>query len=484
MSMYEASPPPRSGPLMRLRLIRFVIFAIALAAAAVSARAEDDSFGGSFLNPFPQGDVYGLLVIGDDWADGLRSGMAEAFDGDTRVQIRPKPWGLNGLMRPDHAEKLAALEEDLKREPVNAAIVMLGLADRIASRAPDGKRFAVGTPEWRRDYADRADRLLKLLKRRNVAVYWVGQPNLSRPDPSAEAQMMNEVLRERIYLNGMKYIDIFAGFADETGSFDAWGPDLNGKIVRLRSNDGSYFTAAGNAKLAHFVERELKRDINQAKANRSLPLAGAEEEQSRINPDKARLAAEPKPVPRDGVEVQAPPGMTAMAGPAPQPADGDQKADNGKISLKTITGGREEQVTLDVLRPAIPASVIALVTRRESADRASQVGATLIDELAGGLTIMSSVTPSATAGLPGAARQSAAQTPYFRVLFKGERLQARPGRADDVSWPRADAGVEAMPPPRPAAPPRETGSNPAASPTEPSVPEVAPERPRRRKGTD
>jgi hypothetical protein len=30
------------------------------------------------------------------------------------------------------------------------------------------------------------------------------------------------------------------------------------------------------------------------------------------------------------------------------------------------------------------------------------------------------------------------QTPYYRVLFKGERLTPRAGRADDLPWPRPE----------------------------------------------
>ncbi len=41
---------------------------------------------------------------------------------------------------------------------------------------------------------------------------------------------------------------------------------------------------AGNRKLAHFVERDLRRDVKQAQAARSVPLLGSAEEQAKINP--------------------------------------------------------------------------------------------------------------------------------------------------------------------------------------------------------
>ena len=117
---------------------------------------------------------------------------------------------------------------------------------------------------------------------------------------------------------------------------------------------------------------------------------------------------------------------------------GEQKADPGKITLKMQTGGREEVVTLDIVRPAIPASVVQLVTRRESADKPSQMGETLVQPLSGGLLVMNSVTPPSISSSNASGQQniSAAQTPYFRVLFRGERLTPRSGRADELVWPR------------------------------------------------
>ena len=133
---------------------------------------------------------------------------------------------------------------------------------------------------------------MKLLKKGNRAVYWVGLPNMRRWQDNERAQKMNDVIRERAYLNGARYIDAYASFIDESSSYSDWGPDVTGKVRRLRDSDGVHFTQAGYLKLAHFVERELKRDIAQARTERSIPLAGDATEQSRVNPEKVRLKAE------------------------------------------------------------------------------------------------------------------------------------------------------------------------------------------------
>ena len=110
---------------------------------------------------------------------------------------------------------------------------------------------------------------------------------------------------------------------------------------------------------------------------------------------------------------------TPQAGGAPtrgrqRTAPPDQKADNGRITLKSIgAGGREESVTLDIPRPAIPSAVVALMTRKESSDRPSQMGDVVADEVGGGLVVLSSITP-ATSGSGLNRRLAPSQRPTTR----------------------------------------------------------------------
>jgi hypothetical protein len=123
-------------------------------------------------------------------------------------------------------------------------------------------------------------------------------------------------------------------------------------------------------------------------------------------------------------------------------ASGDLKVDNGKVVLKVAgRNGREELQTIQIVRPAIPASVVNLMARR---DGSGPRGDLLVDQLDGGVTLMSSVTPSDS---KDRGRLSPTQAPYFRVLVKGERLRPKPGRADDMHWPpKNDTTSQAKPP--------------------------------------
>lgn len=440
--------------MLACRIIVAVLFGL-LAWQATPARAQGEFSGSSYINPFPESDVYKLQAYGDAFADGLLAGLTDSFSGDSRVEVSRRARALGGLMKADFDDDMR--NEENAREPLHIVVVMVGIWDRVQIRLPNGRRGNVGSPEWREEYGRRVDRLIKVLRRKNVAIYWVGLPIMRRNDLNDDALVMNDVVRQKAYLNGVKYIDTQAQFADDGGNYSAYGPDLTGNNRLLREGDGITFTAAGNRKLAHFIEQELKRDLLQARSERDVPLAGSDLEQKRIS------GLRPRPEPGDPNRKDAV--RTGRDGPSPvRPGPtsapdtlGEQKADNGRITLRVAgPGGRPETVTLDLMRPAIPAAVVALLNRKDSSERVSQMGEVLADEIGGGLVVLSSITPSGQPSGPGAPRRlPPSQTPYYAVLVKGERLTPKPGRADEFAWPRAEpdygfaAPASKAPPPAP-----------------------------------
>jgi hypothetical protein len=113
---------------------------------------------------------------------------------------------------------------------------------------------------------------------------------------------------------------------------------------------------------------------------------------------------------------------------------------------------------------------MALLARRAASDRASQPGEVLTREIPGGLTLSRTISMAAT---PGSVQRRAlpSQTPLFRVLVKGERLEPKAGRADDIAWPPISS-------PAPVAPATPAAAPAAAQQTKPSQqapqPAVAP----------
>src|SRR6185295_1625291 len=109
-----------------------------------------------------------------------------------------------------------------------------------------------------------------------------GLPIMRSDGQNADAEALNDVYREKAFINGAKFIETWNGFTDESGRFSAYGPDMTGQVKRLRADDGVHFTMRGYLKLAHYVEKELRRDLNLAKIERNIPLAGNEDEQAKV----------------------------------------------------------------------------------------------------------------------------------------------------------------------------------------------------------
>jgi hypothetical protein len=409
------------------------------------ARAQDT--GPSYITPFPEGDLYRVQAYGDTFAEGMVAGLVEALADDPRVQVQKKHRVMIGIARPEFDDDVRV--EEISRDTVHIAVVMIGLNDRFHIRSGPRDRIMLGTDAWRDEYGKRVDRFIKALKKRNMAIYWVGQPIMRRPDVNEPVQAMNAIVREKAYLNGVKYIDTIPHFVDDAGNFAPFGPDITGKQRQMRDAEGVLFSWAGYRKLAHFVEREIRRDLTQARSERNIPLAGAEVEQKRI--------AALRPTPEQESEQESEwkgtvsaerPAQAKSAVPAAVSGPrGEQKADNGRIQLRMKNAaGREENITLDLPRPAIPAAVIQLITRKDTGEKASQMGDVLADDVGGGLVVLSSVTP--VAGAAGLPRRASPSQPFYQVWIKGERLPPRPGRSDDFSWPRPDPAIDVGPMPR------------------------------------
>jgi len=435
-------------------LVLALLCAIPLAPAA----GQEEPSGTSYITPFPESDTYKLQVYGDAFAEGLLAGLTESFAGDSRVQVSAKQRTLNGIARAEFADDVKV--EEASHDTFHIGVIMIGFYDRINMRTTSRDRLLLGSEEWREEYGRRVDRLIKALKHRGLALYWVGLPIMRRFEANDPAQMMNDIVRSKAYLDGIKFIDIGAQFADESGNYTPYGPDITGKQRLLREADGNLFTPAGNRKLAHFVAQEIKRDLTIAKNERAIPLAGNEAEQKRVSALRPHPATEgdvgSKGTVAAGKEAV---GKKAAAPAAPADTTNEQRADNGRITLKSVgAGGREESVTLELPRPPIPAAVVSLVTRKESTDRPSAMGDVLTDDVGGGLVVLDSISPTGIGAGAVQRRLAPSQTPYYHVLVKGERPAPKPGRADDFSWPKVEPEIAS----EPATPERRLSRPPAA----------------------
>lgn len=409
---------------LAIAVLAVMLFAPGLASSAFAQRAE---FQRSYIDPFPRGDRYRIVVLGDSLADGLWQGLYRAFEEDKNVEVVNNSKPSSGFARPKRYDWNAALDDLLKDQTYQIAVVMFGNNEMRTMRS--GKDvIKPGTDAWDELYGKRVEQFVKKLRSKGIAVYWAGLPIMRSPDESDDAEDLNEIFREKTFINGAKFIDTWSGFTDESGRYSAFGPDMAGQVRRLRANDGVHFTLRGYLKLAHFPEKEIRRDMNLAKLERNIPLAGSEDEQAKV---MGRAVA---PTPqlsesgeneKTGADEAAPGDEATTADGAEQPAADVQQDKVGEV---------------DVLRPVIsPTALEAAQNLTPHGAAASLTDAeNIASDLPGGLTALASISsisdPSVASSKP---RLPLTQRPYYKVLIQGEQLKPKTGRGDDFTWPRS-----------------------------------------------
>jgi hypothetical protein len=138
--------------------------------------------------------------------------------------------------------------------------------------------------EWAVSYNKRIDATIAALKSAGVPVFWVGLPSIRGPKSTSDVQYLNDLYRARAEKAGISYIDVWDGFVDDSGRFTAQGPDFEGQIRRLRAGDGVHFTKAGARKLAHYLEREIRRVLAPGSEPVALPSSEPQAPATAVRP--------------------------------------------------------------------------------------------------------------------------------------------------------------------------------------------------------
>ncbi|HEY6858898.1 MAG TPA: SGNH family hydrolase [Pseudolabrys sp.] len=261
-----------------------------------------------------------VVVLGDAMADWLAYGLEDALSDSPEIAIIRKNKNHSGLLRYEAKGDLDwwhVARDTLAQEKANYVVMMLGVSDRqnirerdlakeadkkkgkdqadkpaaekdaqsknqvdeqeqggvVAPESQPGKKangvIEFRTDQWAEIYSKRIDETIAALKSKGVPVFWVGLPSIRGTKSTADAVYLNDLYRARAERAGVVYIDVWDGFVDEAGKYSNFGPDYEGQMRRLRSSDGVFFTKSGALKLAHYVEREIRRYMN----SRATPVA-------------------------------------------------------------------------------------------------------------------------------------------------------------------------------------------------------------------
>lgn len=221
--------------------------------------------------------TYDMVIMGDVLGTGLWAGMNRFVETEDRVTVTGRIQENSGLARPKLYNWAKAADKLLESRPFDIAAIMLGANDARDINGPEGfLRF--GSEDWRKAYGDQIRNLLSVLKKRRVAVYWIGVPPMSRKSYDDSMKVIASVERQIMAQTGVRYIDLRQLLADADDNYTNRGDDGTGSVVRLRSRNGVKFIAAGNDRLAVELMKLVKADIAIADGESGPAVARLQEE--------------------------------------------------------------------------------------------------------------------------------------------------------------------------------------------------------------
>jgi hypothetical protein len=286
-------------------------------AAAVPVLAQE-------TKPYlPAKPAYAILVIGDGIASGMGAGIARMAESDARLSVDGRYEEDSGLARPDNYDWVTSLPRILDTNPFDIVVIQLGSNDSQELR--DGNfRFAFGTPDWEQAYQKRIDALVAAARSRSAAIYWVSPPPMAAPDYNAAVARIAGLMKARVQIAGLRYLDIRQTFSAADGSYTDRGQDVTGENRRLRNRDGVHFLRIGNDRFGQIVLAAIKSDIDAAA--KAAPLAASQATGPSFGQDGATVIVTPAPGTPSASTAAVPPGGSAAKlfrdGIAPDPQPG------------------------------------------------------------------------------------------------------------------------------------------------------------------
>jgi hypothetical protein len=198
-----------------------------------------------------------LAVFGDSLATDLAKALDRFYAEDPNIAIISQGVGDTGFVRKDVLDWGTKINEAIAANTFDIAVFIIGINDRQKMRLNDVSYGSL-SPEWTIEYQGRVAAVVSALRAANKPTVWIGLPPMSKTEYNKTMSGISEIQRLSAFGGGAEFLDIYERFVDEDGKYTSYGPDLNGKNVRMRKEDGIHFSSAGADKLAFYLAQTLK----------------------------------------------------------------------------------------------------------------------------------------------------------------------------------------------------------------------------------
>lgn len=229
---------------------------------ARTARAEEEA-------PAPQV----IAIYGDSMAQGVGHMLNQSLLRDRRFRVINRGRPATALGQPGNHNWMEAVRNSVRQDRPGYSVMMFGGNDRLAMRrAGNGPHIPFRSEAWVELYRERLGAMLQPLAESQVRIVWVGYPIAREPRYSGDMAFLNDIYRREMEARSQVYIDTWTMFADEQGRFVPERRNAQGRVTRLRTEDGIHLTAAGYDMVAQRVKTKLE-ELHAARTP-AAPAAG------------------------------------------------------------------------------------------------------------------------------------------------------------------------------------------------------------------
>jgi hypothetical protein len=198
-----------------------------------------------------------IYVAGDSFAEWLGADIT-TFGQRSGVVLTSTDGKISsGLANPAFFDWPARLTEAMATQPPPDIVVTILGANDLNGVAG----YAVGTPAWMAEYGRRQGEIMDIVGKRGAQLYWVGEPIMRDPGQASAAHDVNvSALAQIATRPWVHYVDSWSLFINTNGSYAGTLPDISGRFVAVRQDDGLHLSREGTTWLATAVYTMIRRD--------------------------------------------------------------------------------------------------------------------------------------------------------------------------------------------------------------------------------
>jgi len=207
---------------------------------------------------FTAQDPARVMVIGDSLADGFGIFLDRRVkERELHAQVLNYGRVSSGLARSDFYDWPSRFEAMAQQYRPDVVVAHFGANDMQTIILPDS-RVGFGTEEWDAAYRQQTRRILDIAARHKAVVYWLGPAPDRNSALNRHLSRVNPLFKAEAELVQANYIPLAALAAGDNGEYVTTA-SVDGRVVTIRTGDGSHFTGAGYYMVADHILADMER---------------------------------------------------------------------------------------------------------------------------------------------------------------------------------------------------------------------------------